>query len=101
MGERTDLQTILEGVLGSDNVYYQPPPTLMIEYPCIVYDRTKIDTRFADNLPYNNGKYYTVTIIGHGADSPIPDALLLLPSCVFDRHFIADNLNHDVFTIFF
>lgn len=101
MGSRTDLQTLLESILGSENVYFQPPPTYKMLYPCIVYERSKIDTIFANNYPYKLEKRYTVTVIDGDPDSIIPGKVALLQSCIFDRHFVFDNLNHDVFNIFF
>lgn len=101
MADRTALQTLLESILGSDAVYFQPPPTYQMVYPCIVYERSKFDTEFADNYPYKIGKRYTITVIDKNPDSIIPDKITLLPGCIFDRHFVSDNLNHDVFTIYF
>lgn len=101
MADRTDLQTILEGILGSDHVYFQPPETFKLSYPCIVYSRTDIDTRFADNLPYSHTKEYTLTVMDRDPDSNIPNRIADLPKCRFDRHYAANQLNHDVFTILF
>ena len=36
---RLELQDLLETVLGSQYVYFQPPATLRMRYPCIVYAR--------------------------------------------------------------
>ena len=52
MSRRIELQTILEGLLGSENVYFQPPENLKMKYDCIRYSRTKIKTVFADDTPY-------------------------------------------------
>ena len=49
--KRTDLHEILKEILGSDNVYFQPPESYKMEYPCIVYERSALTTRFADNNP--------------------------------------------------
>lgn len=101
MGRRLDLQTLLVGILGSSNVYFQPPPSLQIVYPCIVYKRDTARTIFADGKPYNHVKRYLVTVIDRNPDSLIPDKIEALPMCVFDRFYTADNLNHDVFNLFF
>lgn len=98
---REELQTLLEGVLGTDQVYFQPPSSFQMKYPCIVYQLNDIDTKFADNLSYSLTKQYMVTIIDRNPDSLIPDALAMLPRCIFDRHFVSDNLNHNVFVIYF
>jgi hypothetical protein len=101
MGQRLDLDAALRTLLGSNNVYFQPPPSIKMVYPCIVYKRSNVDTKFADNRPYLIEKRYQVTVIASDPDSDIPDKLALLPKCTFDRHFTADNLNHDVYNLYF
>lgn len=101
MAQRLDLQTLLETLLGSENVYFQPPPGFMMSYPCIVYNRSNIRSKFADNVPYKLQKEYTITVIDANPDSEIPDKIAALPQCIFDRPFKSDNLNHDVFNILF
>lgn len=98
---RTELQTILENLIGSRNVYFQPPESLKLKYPCIVYERSNVHKTAADNLAYRLMKQYQVTYIAGDPDSDIPDKMLELEHCSYDRHFAADNLNHDVFTIYF
>lgn len=101
MGQRLDLQTLLEDVLGSSNVYFQPPSGFMMSYPCIVYNRSDIRSADADNIPYKFDKEYTITVIYSDPDSDIPDKIAGLPRSEFDRNFRSDNLNHDVFNIIF
>jgi hypothetical protein len=101
MPSRLELQSLLEVALGSKEVYFQPPSTDKIKYPCIVYARNNAVTSFADNKPYLYDEQYTITVIDKDPDSLIPSRIWLLPKCVFNRHFTADNLNHDVFTMFF
>jgi hypothetical protein len=99
MGSRQDLNTLL--LTFSDNVYFQPPPSVQMKYPCIVYNRDRVNTKFADDKPYSHVKRYSVTVIDSNPDSEIPDKIAKLPMCSFDRFFTADNLNHDVFQLFF
>lgn len=101
MGQRLNLQTLLEELLGSRNVYFQPPASIQIKYPCIVYNRDDAITLHADNKPYSHTKRYQVTVIDRSPESPVPDKIAALPLCTFDRFFAADNLNHDVFTLYF
>lgn len=101
MASRLDLQSLLEALLGSENVYFQPPPSVTMLYPCIVYNRSNIRSKHGDNLPYKLDKQYTITVIDANPDSDIPDKISTLPQCSFDRHFTSDNLNHDVFNILF
>lgn len=84
-----------------DNVYFQPPESKKINYPCIIYERRNIDQQFADNIPYAQKTRYTVTVISRDPDDPIVDAVSQFPYCLYDRFYTADNLNHDVFNIYY
>jgi hypothetical protein len=101
MAQRLDLQDLLVAILETENVYFQPPPNIRMDYPCIVYNRDFQLVKFADNSPYFGKKRYQVTVIDRDPDSPIPDRIAALPLCAFDRFYTADNLNHDVFNLFF
>ena len=101
MGLRTDLQVVLEQLLGSSTVYFQPPSNIQLIYPCIIYERSYWNTTFADNKPYALNKRYALTVIDRDPDSAIVDKVINLPMCSFDRHYVSDNLNHDVFNLYF
>lgn len=96
---RQELQNLLVGI--TPNVYFQPPENLKLQYPCIIYQRDYAQTDFANNGPYKNTKRYQVTVIDQNPDSEIPGKVGLLPMCTYQRFFVADNLNHDVFNLFF
>lgn len=98
---RTDLQTLLEGLLGSSNVYFQPPETLQMSYPCIVYQRYISKSQFADGMPYLYTHQYQVSVIDPDPDSPIPDKVATLPMCHHNRSFAVSNLNHDIFNLYY
>lgn len=101
MNKRLELHNKLKEILGSSFVYFQPPESIRLSYPCIIYSINRIDTKHADNKPYLNTKSYTVTIIDKDPDSIIPDKFLNLPLCKFDRFFTSDNLNHWVFNLYY
>lgn len=98
---REDLHQLLVDILGSNNVYFQPPESFKLKYPCIVYERSDIRTYKADGIKYTVQKRYTVTYISEDPDSEIPDVLIQLPYCSFDRHFKSGNMNHDVFDLYY
>ena len=75
MADRVELQSLLEELLGSKNVYYQPPESVKMQYD--------------------------LTVIAKRPDHPVIKKLLALPYCSYDRHYVADNLNHDVLTIYY
>ena len=101
MGKRLDLHALLKILLGSDNVYFQPPSTCKMKYPCIVYTRYYGKTLFANDNPYLIGVGYQVTIIVEDPDSEIPAKVAKLPMCLFNRKFTADNLNHDIYNLYY
>lgn len=102
MRPRRELQKLLETIAGSDRVYFQPPPKVILSYPCIVYHRSSIDAQHADNSGYIWDKRYTITVIDRNPDSEIPDRVLrTFPRSRFERHFTNDNLNHDVIEVYF
>lgn len=72
-----------------------------MDYPCIVYKRDNIRVAFANNFPYRRTNRYMVTVIDRNADSAIPDAVSLLPLCTYNRFYVANNLYHNVFVLYF
>lgn len=100
MPSRDELQGKLEELLMSEHVYYNPPATLKMEYPCIRYSRKDIESRFANNAAYSLLKCYELIVIAKEKDHPVVEELLALPYCTYDRHYKSDNLNHDVLTIY-
>lgn len=101
MGSRLELQAIFEDILGSRNVYYQPPASVRMSYPAIVYSRKDIENVHANDSAYKQNLCYEVTVIDRDPDSDIVMTVVKLPFCSYDRHFTSDNLNHDVFTLYF
>lgn len=100
MRTRLDLQNKLVELLGNNHVYYQPPESLKMEYPCIRYSKSVIDSRHADNVKYIGHDRYEIIVIDKRPDNAVIREILNLPYTSFDRHYIADNLNHDVITIY-
>jgi len=98
---RLEFQKILETILGSEQVWFQSPGAEKMKYPAIVYSRTRIDDTFANDEKYSSRKAYTVIIIDPDPDSEIPDKVGKLPFSKFNRHYKANNLNHDVFTVYY
>ena len=101
MGKRVDLHKIFEGLLGSKNVYYQAPETLKMEYPCIRYSKVDIDSKHADNIKYVNTNAYDAVVISKLPDNEVIEKILELPLTSYDRHYVSDNLNHDVIRIYY
>lgn len=101
MHDRLDLHEELCKILGSRNVYFQPPVSVSMKYPAIVYERDNIRNSHADDGVYKQSLVYSVTVIDFDPDSEIVDKISKLPKCSFSRHFTSDNLNHYVFTLYY
>lgn len=101
MAQRQQLHDTLKAILGSNNVYFQPPENTKMTYPAIMYRRDDDYVSHADNKPYNRKVRYQVVVIDPNPDSLIPGKIAELPLCSFNRFYTANQLNHDVFNIFF
>lgn len=101
MGKRTDLQKELELIIGSRNVYFQPPEGFRLKYPCIVYQRSTANTMYGDNNPYIIRKRYEVILIDENPDSEFFDKIIAMQSCSHERHYNSEGLNHDVFYLYY
>lgn len=89
-------------VLGSNNVYFDPPESKRMEYPCIRYKRAKPKPIFANDELYAYTNQYEVTVIDYDPDSNLPDKLMRhFRMCTWDRAYTADNLSHFIFTIYY
>ena len=96
---REELHKILTAI--TNHVYFQPPENVKIEYPCIIYRRSTANTQHADNKPYVFARFYQLTIIDKDPDSELVAKVAQLPTAAFDRHYTFENLNHDVFVIYY
>lgn len=101
MASRIDLHNELCNVLGSRNVYFQPPESIKMNYPAIVYSRSNIENIAADNDTYIQNHYYQVIVIDQNPDSLIVDRVSKMRFIRFVNHYVSDNLNHDVFTLYY
>lgn len=98
---RLNLQAKLEELLGSKHVYYNPPENLKMEYPAIRYSKSDEEDIYANNIKYLSMSVYDLVVIDKKPDNPVIKKLLELPYSEFDRHYVADGLNHDIIRIFY
>lgn len=102
MGRRVDLHHILEKILGSKNVYFEPPESFKLTYPCIVYFFNGHYERMADNEQYNLRKQYSLTYITPKADDDeVVDKLERLRYCSLSRPYVNNNLHHYAFNLYY
>ncbi len=98
---RPELHKKLCDLLGSRNVYYQPPTGVRLEYPCIIYNLDATNDVHADNHIYRRLYRYSLTYITKNPEDPLRDKIDDLQYCRFNRFFVSDNLNHYNYTIYF
>ena len=101
MANRLDLQILLENLLGSRNVYFQPPESVKMNYPAIVFGLDDIKNTHADDRVYSSRKRYWIVLIDKNPDSSFVDMITQLPICQFDRHYHSENLNNWRFLLYF
>lgn len=107
MSRRLELHEILCGILScpssgsSCRAYFQPPESVTMKYPAIVYALNDIDAAYADDGVYFIEHQYSVTVIDSDPDSELIDKVAALPKSNFNRHYTSNNLNHDVFELFY
>lgn len=101
MDRRLELQELLDGLDGVAAVYFQPPEDFKMEYPCIRYSRDRPKVKHANNNKYFQEECWEVIVLDRKNPSPIARIVEQLPKCSFVRHYQADNLNHDVFQLYF
>lgn len=102
MASRLKLHEELCEILWTRKVYFRPPASVSMEYPCIKYSRSGMDQKHANNQTYKNTNRYEIIVIDEDPDSEIPDRILEhFPMCSFDREYTADNLNHFVLTLYY
>lgn len=96
------LQEALEKILGSENVYFNPPENIRMTYPAIVYSVSRKDTKRADDSVYSATTGYDVMYIRKDPDSSIDEAIFsTFPHSTFNRAFVSDNLHHDVYVVYY
>lgn len=100
MGQRHDLHELLKDIC--PNVYFQPPETVRMTYPCIVYQLASEKIFHSDNRPYGWFTAYNLTYITKSPDDiETRSRLMKIPTCAFNRFYTADGLNHYSFTIYY
>lgn len=102
MASRLDLHEEFCNLLGNRRVYFQPPASVHLEYDCIKYSLSGMNVQHANNETYMATNQYEVIVITRNPDNETVSKLLSkFRMCKFDRAYVADNLNHFVFTLYY
>lgn len=97
MASRIDLHNLLVSILGTRNVYFQPPESIKLVYPCIVYERLNMYNVDASNDVYLQNYSYQITTIYVNPDDELPKKVSKNVKCRHTRHYSSNGLNYDVF----
>lgn len=88
--------------LSTSHIYFQPPESIKLVYPCVIYKIDRNNILHADDKPYQKTVKYIVTIIDKNPDSALPSELENRFKYVsLDRVFTKDGLNHFVYSIYY
>ena len=98
--DRLTLHEQLLTILGSTNVWFQPPSTVILKYPCIIYKLDGIDPKYANDKKYLSMKRYLITVVDRNPDTIIHEKVLELPYSDFETTFAKDNLNHYICSLY-
>lgn len=102
MHRRLELQARLEEILGSRQVYFQPPASVQLVYPCVVYKIGNGDAKHANNMLYNYTYSYDITFIYKRPNLEIIEQMQReFQMCRLSSTYCSDNLNHYVFNLYF
>lgn len=106
MGRRLELNQKFIDYLnlndGKPHVYFQPPKSVILNYPCIIYRLTSGEKRIANNNLYNYIRSYNVTIIDEDPDVEYDRTFMeSFPYASFNRAYTEDYLNHWVFNLYY
>lgn len=101
MDRRVELHHILENTLGTKNVFFEPPESFKLTYPCIVYYLSGHNERRADNDQYTLIKHYTMVYITQKADDAMIDKLEKLKFCSLNHPYVSSNLHHYAYNLYY
>jgi len=99
--DRLSLHNKLKEILGSNNVYFQPPSSIRLNYPCIIYKQDAYGTFYANDKKYYGMKRYLITVVDANPDSSIPDKVLKMQYCGFLNNLAVDGLNHTIYSLYY
>ena len=101
MDKRISLQVELERLAGR-NVYFQPPASVQLVYPCVIYNLSAGYTKHADDSVYTYTNRFELIFIYRKPNIEIIEQVLrTFPMCSVSRVYIADNLYHYAFNLYY
>lgn len=103
IARRNELDLKLLDILGNENLYYNPPESIKIKYPCIIYSLSGIPVRYAENKIYKKEiRRYELVYITRDPDTDFVNKILNEFSLIsFSRPYVSDNLYHFSFDLYY
>lgn len=103
MASRLELHQKLVDILGANKkAYFQPPESLKLTYPCIMYNLSDISIKYADNRVYNTKRRYSIYYLDTNPDNTMIETILSsFENITYDRRYVSNNIYHDVFTLYY
>lgn len=102
MATRIELDKKLRAYYNPARVFYQPPESVKLTYPCVLYWLDSYEQRFADDKTYlGKCRYHLRFITKDPDDERILGVLSHLQLIKLDNFYTADNLNHYDYTVYF
>lgn len=98
---RLELHERLCDILGSRNVYYNPPESIKMQYDAIRYSLDVNSVNHADDVKYSIKRCYNVIVISRKSDPEALDKILELPYSSLGRPYTVDNLHHYPITLYY
>ena len=98
---RLEIQERLEALADNLHVYYQPPASVRISYPAIIFRLNDYSQNWADDNLYKKDRSYLITFIHYDPDNDLIEKLLwAFPKLRYDRTYTSDNLYHYVYVLY-
>ena len=101
MKRKNDIGKLLHTLPVQDEIHFQPSESVKLKYPCILYEFDGYRDFHGDDGRHIVRESFTVTHIYKDPTQNLRETIRSLFSYVrFDRVFIADNLYHDVYSVY-
>jgi len=97
---RIRLDAELRAIAGN-NVYFQPPESLKINYPAIKYRLKSPSHIHADNINYITHRRYEIIVIDKNPDSLLVEQINNFRTCSCINTYSKDGLNYTVFELYY
>lgn len=101
MADRMELQKKLCSILGTNNVYFEPPENIKIDYPCFIYELEIPLNVTANNQSYILFTHYNIVYIDSNPDNDMIKKLIQnFKNISAGNPYTVNNLHHYPFDLY-